>query len=43
VLAFPPLRTVWRFADRRELNGALGATARVTGLYGVLFALGCLT
>lgn len=43
VLAVRPLRTVWRFADRRELNAALGATARVTGLYGALFALGCLT
>jgi len=43
LLAVGPLRTVFGFVDRRDLNGALAGTARVTGLYGALFALGCLT
>ena len=36
------LREVWRFHDPRALNGALEATARAAGLYGLLFAAGCL-
>ena len=36
------LRHVWRFRDPRTLNATLGVTARATGLYGFLFALGCL-
>lgn len=36
------LWTVWRFRDPRALNAALGATARAAGLYGLLFAAGCL-
>lgn len=41
ILAAPPARTVWSHADPRELNPALGATARAAGAYGFLFALGC--
>ncbi|MCG8468126.1 MAG: hypothetical protein MJB57_07935, partial [Gemmatimonadetes bacterium] len=37
-----PARTVWRYADPRELNAALVDTARAVGAYGVLFAAGCL-
>lgn len=37
-----PLRTVWSFEDPRALNAVLAATARATGVYGALFALGCL-
>ncbi len=39
--ALGPLRTVWSYADPRALNPALPATARAAGLYGLLFALGC--
>ena len=42
LLAAAPLRTVWRYEDPRALNPALAATARATGAYGLLFALGCL-
>lgn len=35
-----PLRTVCRFQDPRQLNPALGQTARGVALYGVLLALG---
>lgn len=37
-----PLREVWAFHDPRELNPALPATATTAGLYGLLFAVGCL-
>lgn len=37
-----PLREVWAYGHPRELNAALPATARTAGLYGVLFAIGCL-
>jgi 1,4-dihydroxy-2-naphthoate octaprenyltransferase len=44
LLALPvgigPLRTVLDYGDPRELNPALGATARVVALYGGLLALG---
>jgi 1,4-dihydroxy-2-naphthoate octaprenyltransferase len=36
------LREVWMFRDPRALNTALGVTARAAGLYGLLFAVGCL-
>jgi 1,4-dihydroxy-2-naphthoate octaprenyltransferase len=36
------LRKVWTFQDPRALNPALGSTARAAGLYGLLFAVGCL-
>ena len=42
LLAVAPLRTVWSHGDPRDLNPALAATARATGAYGLLFALGCL-
>jgi 1,4-dihydroxy-2-naphthoate octaprenyltransferase len=42
LLAPGPIQTVLRFEDRRELNAALPATARLAGLYGVFFAVGCL-
>jgi 1,4-dihydroxy-2-naphthoate octaprenyltransferase len=35
-----PLRRVVAFQDPRELNPALAATARITGVYGALLALG---
>lgn len=35
-----PWRTVWGYRDPRELNAALARTGRVTGWYGLLFALG---
>jgi len=35
-----PLRRVIAFQDPRELNNALAGTARLTGLYGALLALG---
>jgi len=35
-----PLRRVIAFQDPRELNPALAGTARLTGLYGALLALG---
>ena len=41
LLAVAPLRTVWTYEDPRALNPALAATARATGAYGLLFALGC--
>jgi len=37
-----PLRGVWAYDDPRELNPALPATAKTAGLYGLLFAVGCL-
>lgn len=40
-LAGPPLRTVLTYDDPRELNPALEGTARAVGLYGLLFAVGC--
>ena len=43
LLAAGALRTVWSYDDPRVLNPALAATARATGAYGLLFALGCLT
>ncbi len=36
------LREVWRFSDPRTLNEALEGTARGAGIYGLLFAVGCL-
>jgi len=39
-LCWPPLRTVFRYADPRELLPALGGTARVVAVYGALLALG---
>jgi 1,4-dihydroxy-2-naphthoate octaprenyltransferase len=39
-LCWSPLRAVLRYRDPRELIPALGGTARVTALYGVLLALG---
>lgn len=36
------LREVWTFQDPRALNPVLGVTARAAGLYGLLFAFGCL-
>jgi len=42
VAAVRPLRTVLGFDDPRELNDALVGTAKAAGLYGGLFALGCL-
>jgi 1,4-dihydroxy-2-naphthoate octaprenyltransferase len=36
-----PLREVWRFSDPRALNDVLEGTARAAGLYGLLFAVGC--
>ena len=36
----PPLRTVLTYDDPRELNPALGQTARAVAVYGVLLALG---
>lgn len=35
-----PMRRVIAFQDPRELNPALGGTARLTGLYGALLAIG---
>jgi 1,4-dihydroxy-2-naphthoate polyprenyltransferase len=35
-----PMRRVIAFRDPRELNPALGGTARLTGLYGALLAIG---
>ena len=35
-----PLRRVVAFPDPRELNPALAGTARLTGLYGALLAIG---
>ena len=43
LLAAGALHTVWSYDDPRALNPALAATARATGAYGLLFALGCLT
>ena len=40
VLCWAPLRVVLGFRDPRELNAALGGTARFVGLYGAAFALG---
>lgn len=40
--AIGPVRTVLGYDDPRDLNPALAGTARVAGLYGLLFALGCL-
>lgn len=37
-----PLRDVWASRDPRALNPALPATAAMAGLYGLLFAVGCL-
>jgi len=42
LLAVAPLRVVWTYEDPRTLNPALAATARTTGAYGLLFAVGCL-
>ncbi|MYC89046.1 MAG: 1,4-dihydroxy-2-naphthoate polyprenyltransferase [Gemmatimonadales bacterium] len=42
LFAAPPLRVVWTYEDPRTLNPALAATARATGAYGLLFAIGCL-
>jgi 1,4-dihydroxy-2-naphthoate octaprenyltransferase len=39
-LCWSPLRTVLAYRDPRELIPALGATARVTAIYGVLLTLG---
>jgi 1,4-dihydroxy-2-naphthoate octaprenyltransferase len=39
-LCWAPLRTVFRYRDPRELIPALGATARVTAIYGALLTLG---
>lgn len=39
-LCLAPLRAVFDFRDPRELIPALGATARVTAMYGILLALG---
>ena len=36
------VREVWRFNDPRTLNHALEGTARGAGVYGLLFAVGCL-
>jgi 1,4-dihydroxy-2-naphthoate octaprenyltransferase len=41
-LTLAPLRVVLSFRDPRELNGALSRTAMAAGLYGLLFATGCL-
>jgi 1,4-dihydroxy-2-naphthoate octaprenyltransferase len=40
--AVPSLRTVRFHRDPRELNAALAGTAKTAGLYGLVFALGCL-
>jgi 1,4-dihydroxy-2-naphthoate octaprenyltransferase len=40
--AFAPTSSVWTFDDPRELNRALGGTARVVAWYGGLMALGFL-
>jgi 1,4-dihydroxy-2-naphthoate octaprenyltransferase len=40
--AFAPARAVWTFDDPRELNAALGGTARVVAWYGGLMAVGFL-
>jgi len=40
--AIGPARAVLGYEDPRDLNPALGGTANVAGLYGLLFALGCL-
>ncbi len=42
LLAWPPLRIVSSFVDPRELNVALGGTARLVGAYGLAFAFGLL-
>ena len=42
LFAAAPLRVVWTYEDPRTLNPALAATARATGAYGLLFAVGCL-
>ncbi len=39
-LCWTPLRTVYGYQEPRELIPALGATARVTAVYGVLLTLG---
>jgi len=39
-LCWSPLRTVFGYTDPRELIPALGATARVTAVYGLLLTLG---
>jgi 1,4-dihydroxy-2-naphthoate octaprenyltransferase len=39
-LCWSPLRTVLRYGHPRELIPALGATARVTAVYGLLLTLG---
>jgi 1,4-dihydroxy-2-naphthoate octaprenyltransferase len=39
-LSFSPLRAVLRHRDPRELLPALGATARITAIYGLLLTLG---
>lgn len=39
-LAVRPLRSVWRFEDRRTLNATLAETSRLAGLYALLFAVG---
>ena len=39
-LALRPLRSVWRDGDPRRLNATLVRTARLSGAYGALFALG---
>ncbi len=41
-LAIPALHTLWTYRDPRLLNPVLRATARAAGLYGLLFAIGCL-
>lgn len=40
-LLIAPGRAVWTHGDPRSLNPALAATARGTGAYGLLFAVGC--
>jgi 1,4-dihydroxy-2-naphthoate octaprenyltransferase len=39
-LCWSPLKTVFGYGDPRELIPVLGATARVTAIYGLLLALG---
>lgn len=42
LFAVAPLRVVWTYENPRSLNAALAATARTTGAWGLLFAVGCL-
>lgn len=42
LVALRPSRTVRLHEDPRELNAALAGTAKAAGLYGMLFAAGCL-